>query len=397
MTRVTKMTASTNDDVFDSGLLLRWEQKLRLVKPGRQLNARRALLAVVLTWVPLAVVTAVQSLVSGDESAKSFFSDFAVNARFLMAVPALILAEAECVPRLGRIVSHFTESGLVVEADRTRFEAAVSSTRRMLASTVGDLVMLVLVYVGVVAVVLYFSPDAVMPWHRSGATSGFRLSPAGWWHALVSLPVFLIIFLGWLWRLALWTRFLFLVSRLNLHLIAGHPDGVGGLKFVTTSLRGFRLISFALGAVVAGSLANRQVHQGTHPLDFKNFVIGLMVFLVVLFAGPLTIFLKRLRETKRRGVFEYGALARTVGTEFEAKWLRQKGNVDESSLEVQDFSATTDLYSVTANVYAMREVPFTLRDLVGPIGVSAILPFVPLALLAMPLEVILRGVVKLLF
>lgn len=391
------MTATTSDDVFDGGPLLRWEQKLRLVKPGRQLNARRAVLAVVIVWVPLAVMAAVQFLVSGDESAKSFFSDFAVNARFLVALPALILAEAECVPLLGRIVRHFTESGLVVEADRTRFEAAVSSTRRLLASTVGDLIMLLLVYLGVAALALYFSTDAFLPWHRRASTGSLGLSPAGWWHALVSLPLFLIIFLAWLWRLALWTRFLFLMSRLNLHLIAGHPDGVGGLRFVATSLRGFRLISFALGAVVAGSLANRQVYQGTQSLDFKNFVIGLIVFLVVLFAGPLTIFLKKLRETKKRGIFEYGALARAVGIEFEAKWLRRKGNVDESSLEVPDFSATTDLYAVVNNVYGMREVPFTLRDLIGPIGVSAMLPFIPLVLMAMPLEVILRGVVKLLF
>jgi hypothetical protein len=352
---------------------------------------------VLIAWVPLAVWAGIRFLFSGDESAGSFFSDFAVNARFLVALPALILAEAECVPKLGRIVNHFAESGLVVEADRTRFEAAVSSTRRLLASSIGDLVMLVLVYIGVVALALYFSPAAVMPWHRSGTTTGFRLSPAGWWHALVSLPVFLIIFLGWLWRLALWTRFLFLMSRLNLHLIAGHPDGVGGLKFVTSSLRGFRLISFALGAVVAGSLANVQVHQGAQPLDFKYPVIALMVFLTVLFAGPMVIFLTKLRETKRRGTFEYGGLASDVGTHFEAKWLRQKARVDESSLEVQDFSATTDLYSVVNNVYGMREVPFTLKDLIGPIAVSALLPFIPLALLAMPLEVILRGVVKLLF
>jgi hypothetical protein len=389
-------TANVKDELFDGGPLLRWEQLLGLVKRGRPLAARRTLIAVLIGWVPLAVLAAAQLLFSADESARSFFSDFAVHARFLMAVPALIFAERECIPLLGRIVNHFAETGLVGEADTARYQAAVSSTRRMLASTVGDLVMLVLVYLCVAAVALYFSTDALLPWHRRGS-SGLALSPAGWWHALVSLPLLLIIFLSWLWRLALWTRFLFLMSRLDLRLIAGHPDGVGGLKFVSTSLRGFRLISFACGAVVAGSIANRQIHQGTQPLDFKNLVIGLMVFLVILFAGPLTIFLKKLRETKRLGVFEYGALARTVGTEFETKWLHQKGSVEKTSLEVPDFSATTDLYSVTANVYAMREVPFTLRDLIGPIGVSAMLPFIPLALLAMPLEVILRGVVKLLF
>jgi hypothetical protein len=390
-------TANVNEELFDGGLLMRWERSLGLIKPGRSLAARRTLFAVFIGWVPLAILAVAQLLFSGDESAKSFFSDVAVHARFLVAVPALIFAEAECIPLLGRIANHFAETGLVVVSDKARFEATMSSTRRLLDSTIGDVVTLVLVYLVVAALALYFSTDAMIAWHRPAATSGLRLSPAGWWHALVSLPLLLIIFLGWLWRLVLWTRFLFLMSRLDLHLIAGHPDRVGGLKFVSSSLRGFRLVSFALGAIVAGSIANRQVHQGTQSLDFKNLVIGLMVFLLILFAGPLTIFLKKLRETKRRGTFEYGALARTVGTQFEEKWIYQRGSIDETSLDVQDFSATTDLYSIAANVYEMREVPFTLRDLIGPIVVSAMLPFIPLALLAMPLEVILRGLVKLLF
>ena len=196
------------------------------------------------------------------------------------------------------------------------------------------------------------------------------ISLAGWWHALVSLPLLLVLLFGWLWRLVLWARFLVLVSRLDLRLIPGHPDRVGGLKFVSSSLRGFRLISLALGAMVAGSVANGELHRGKQVPDFKNLVIGLLVFLLILFAGPLTVFLKKLRETKRRGVFEYGALAAAVGTQFEAKWLQQT-TIDGTSLEVQDFSATTDLYSVAANVYAMREVPFTLKDLIGPIVVSA--------------------------
>jgi hypothetical protein len=224
-----------------------------------------------------------------------------------------------------------------------------------------------------------------------------RFSLAGWWHALVSLPLLLILFFDWLWRLALWTRFLFLMSKLDLRLIPGHPDRVGGLKFVSSSLRGFRLISFALGAVVAGAIANNQVHQGADPLQFKNLVIGLLIFLVILFAGPLTIFLKKLRRTKTGGVFEYGALARTVGTHFEEKWLRKKGTVEETPLDAQDFSATTDLYSITANVYAMREVPFTLKDLIGPIAISAMLPFLPVVLIAIPLKVIVQAVAKLLF
>jgi hypothetical protein len=390
------MNANVSDELFDGGPLPRWERSVGLAKPGRPLAAKRTLVAVLIGWIPLAILATAQLLLSGDETAKTFFSDIAVHARFLLAVPALIFAEQECIPRLGRIVSHFAETGLIVESDKARFQAAVSSTRRLLDSTISDVVTLIVVYLAVAALVLYFSSDVLPAWHRRGS-SGFRLSPAGWWHALVSLPLFLVIVFGWLWRLVLWTRFLFLMSRLDLHLIPSHPDRVGGLKFVNSSLRGFRLVSFALGVVVAGSIANRQVHQGTQPLNFKNLVIGLLVVLVVLFAGPLTIFVKKLRQTKVRGVFEYGGLARSVGTEFEAKWLRRKGSVDETSLEVQDFSATTDLYAIAENVSEMRELPFTLRDLIGPIGVSAMLPFIPLALMSMPLDVILKGLVKLLF
>jgi len=37
--------------------------------------------------------------------------------------------------------------------------------------------------------------------------------------ALVSLPLLLVLFFGWLWRLFLWVRFLWCLSRLDLHLI----------------------------------------------------------------------------------------------------------------------------------------------------------------------------------
>lgn len=388
-------TANIHDELFDGAPPLRLERALGLVKPGRPAIAKRALLAALVAWVPLAVLAAVQLFTSTNQ--KSFFSDFGVHARFLVALPALVLAEAECIPRLGKIVNHFAETGLVVGPDTARFQTAVSSTRRMLDSTSGDVVAIVLAYLVALTLTFYFSADVLPAWHRRESTSVMGHSPAGWWHALVSLPLLLVFLFGWLWRLVLWARFLFLMSRLDLHLIPGHPDRAGGLKFVSSSLRGFRLISFALGAIVAGFVANSQIHHGKQPLDFKNLVIGLLIVLLILFAGPLTIFLKKLRETKKRGVFEYGALAGALGKQFESKWLRQSGSLDQASLEVPDFSATTDLYSVTANVYAMREVPFGLKDLIGPIFISTLLPFLPVALLAVPLKVIIKDLSKLLF
>ena len=110
-------TANVNDELFDGGPLLRWERSLGLIKAGRLQVTRRAVLAVMIGWLPLAILAGLQLLISSDESAKSFFSDIAVHARFLVAVPALIFAEAECIPQLRRIVKHFSETDLIVERD----------------------------------------------------------------------------------------------------------------------------------------------------------------------------------------------------------------------------------------------------------------------------------------
>jgi hypothetical protein len=43
----------------------------------------------------------------------------------------------------------------------------------------------------------------------------------------------------------------------------------------------------------------------------------------------------------------------------------------------------------------MKEMPFSLKDLIGPVVISSMLPFLPLALLAMPLADIFRHLVRL--
>jgi hypothetical protein len=334
---------------------------------------------------------AAQTVVFGDGSAASFYGDFGAYARYLIAVPALILAESDCIPRLEAIVRQFINTGLIASQDLPRYHRAVDSTRRLLNSTHGDLIAVLAAYVAVFAFSSYISPEMAPHWQRGG--SG-RFSLAGWWNVFISLPMLLILFFGWLWRLVLWARFLVLVAALNLQLLPSHPDHVGGLEFVSTSLRGFRFISLGLGTVVAGTVADRVLIQGQDLLSFKTLVIAFMVFLLILFAGPLTVFVARLRQTKIRGTFKYGAMANRLGGEFEAKWLTSE-KANSEMLEAPDFSATTDYYAVAANVYEMRDVPFNMKDLIGPL-VPALLPFLVVALFTIPAQVVIDTIIKLL-
>jgi uncharacterized membrane protein YhaH (DUF805 family) len=165
--------------------------------------------------------------------------------------------------------------------------------------------------------------------------------------------------------------------------------------FVGDSLRAFWLVSFALGAVIAGQVANRITLYGESLVTFKHIVIGLAVFVLILFVGPLTLFIGKLRETKRRGDFEYGALAGEVGRQFELDCLKRERGADEESPNAEDFSSAANIYGIVANVYGMKDFPFGLRNL-GLLVAVALLPFAPVALMVMPLNVIIKDFAKML-
>lgn len=363
-----------------------------LIKLDDPRMARRAEFAVLVGWAPLVVLAVLESLVLQNHVSQSFFSDFAVHARSLIAAPLLILAEADCAPRLGKIVNQFIESGLIRERDRVRFDAAASSTHRLLASKLAEVIVVILAYGLVLTLALHVPRSQFPAWQRSEG-GPHSLSLAKWWHALVSVPLLLMLLLGWLWRVLLWGRFLWQTARLDLRLIPGHPDRAGGLMFLGSSLRGFWLVSFAVGTIAAGTMANRAVHEGAPLTAFANVAIALLAFILILFVGPLSVFTRHLRESKRRGAFEYGALAGDFGKQFERKWLNRAAGVAEG--EPEDFSSIADLFQIVENAYEMKSIPLqltSLKDLV----VAALLPFVPVVLMVMPLKDVIRSVAKLL-
>jgi hypothetical protein len=383
-----------NKELLDGGPPCRLQRSLGLIKPDDSRIARRAQLAVLVGWAPLVVLAVVESLVLRNHVAASFFSDIAVHGRSLIAAPLLILAEADCLPRLGRVARQFVHAGLIRERDRARFDAAIASTHRLLDSKLAELIVVGLAY-GLVLTLMLNIPQGEFPaWHQSEAGPQ-ALSLAKWWHVLVSIPLLLLLLLGWLWRVILWGRFLWLTARLDLRLIPGHPDLAGGLMFVSYSLRGFWLLSFALGAIVAGPVANRVVHNGVPLSSFANVGIGLVALVLILFVGPIVVFMRRLIEARYRGSFEYGTLAGEVGQQFERKWLNRASGVDEGALDVPDFSSTTDLYQIVANAYEIKGFPIKLAS-VAQLIIASLLPFVPVLLMVMPLEEIIRSLAKLL-
>lgn len=101
-------------------------------KPGlTRRTLRLAVIAVAAGWLPLAAMTALQSLLLGDGSFRAFVTDYGVMARSLLAVPLLVLSEGVTAPRLSAIGRYFRDAGLVREGDAARFRDIVGSTCRL--------------------------------------------------------------------------------------------------------------------------------------------------------------------------------------------------------------------------------------------------------------------------
>jgi hypothetical protein len=377
--------ATAADGLFEEAPPIRLQRRLGLIKPDNLNVNRRALLLAMICWLPIIVLTTGHSAVTHTDTVTSVFWQVGLHVRCLVAVPLLILAEAFCVPQINAIVRHFVDSGIVSERDHPRIEDAVLSTRELLQSSTAELVVIGLAYVIALATMLSYPPDQLPAWAAPDVVTP-RYSLAGWWYLLVSLPVLLILIFGWAWRLIVWTRLLWLISRLDLRLVASHPDKCGGLSFVGHSVRAFAIVVLAIAAIVAGRSASLVLAGSALPTSSVYLNAGMMLTVVAVFVAPVFVFTSNLARLWRRGTFEYGALVGRVGSRFEGKWLDVR-NVDQSVLEKPDFSATADLYGVVANVHAIRFVPIDLKDLV-PLATAVVLPFVPVVLLAVPIEVL---------
>lgn len=381
------------DSIFEGGPPRRLTALLRLPSPIAPNAGMRAMLAFGLAWIPLAVLVAIDIVLGRANTLYSFIEDIGVHARYAVAVPLLVLGHVVCARRLGLIARHFQGSGLLSEEDEARAASALDAARRRVHSLWAEAAVLIAVYAQVAT--MFVTEPAILGQARwQVMADGAGLSPAGWWHAVVSIPLLLALLLGWLWRIANWAWFLRSVARLDLRLIAAHPDQSGGLGFLAQSVRAFSIVGAGLGAMVAGRLA--YVHRHDLAVPFTDAVLmgGVTVLMLALAVGPLLFFMRPLMQAWRQGALRYGMLATDMGIQFERSWFR--GRHDRPMLSEPDFSATTDLYQVVSNAYGMRFVPVEPRSLLMLVG-ATLAPFVPAMFLSMPADVVIDELKALLF
>jgi hypothetical protein len=354
---------------------------------------RRIILAVLILWAPLAVLSALQGALVGSGRTPPFLADIGFHLRLLLAAPLLIAAELPVHRGLRPVIAQFRARNLVPPGESARLDKALDEAVRWRNSTLAEILLLAVVYAAGVAFTLQrYRALGGDGWY---VQPGGGVSPAGLWLVFVSLPLMQFLLLRWYYRLFIWGKFLWRVSRLDLQLEATHPDRAGGLGFLSESMIAFLPIALAHGLLFAGMIADRILFGGARLPEFKMEIVTGAVLLVLVFAGPLMVFTPRLARVKRAGLRSYGGLGQRYVREFTDKWMGT-APPDEPLVGSGDIQSLADLGNSFSIAEEMRIAPVRLRTLIYYV-LTFLAPMLPLVLTMMSPEKIVDRLVGLVF
>lgn len=361
-----------------------------------ELLHRRILFIVAVAWLPLLVLSLLDGVAVGTAVRVPFLFDVDLHLRFLLSLPILVAAELIVHQRTRIVVGQFFAQGLVPDSLRARFDEALEGAAKLRNSIVAELILIAVVYgVGIFVVWRHYMVLDVPTWYATPEAGRVQPKLAGWWYFFVSLPVYQFILLRWYWRFVVWTRFLWQVSRLPLAYQPLHPDGNGGIGFLSGVTRAFAPLLFAQGVLLAGALANTILYEGEVLTSFYVEVVLFAAFLVFVIVAPFFLFMLPLSAAKRQGLREYAQLSRQYADEFADKWIRGTPPAGEALVGSSDIQSLADLGNSFDKVRNMSVVPIT-RGAVAQLVVATLLPLVPLLLTLISFEELLKRILKVL-
>jgi hypothetical protein len=340
------------------------------------------------------VVQVALSIVGGISDRILSLSVISVHVRLLVAIPLFFVCEAWLTPRVAAFVRGIVNSGLVPKTELTTLQSATSAIARWRDSWLPELMCLLLA-----APLSFVRP----PIHLAGGMSVYHPDPvtggmtlATGWYWIVCLLLFRFLMFRWFWHIGLWCYFLWRISRLQLHLVPTNPDGAAGLGMLELVHSEFAPLIMALSAVEAASFAE-EISVGTMTIKaIYPQLAALLILYAALFLGPLMVFTIKLKDSRSKGLADYGAVAARYVNEFERKWVGADGAVEPDLLGSPDLQSLADLSNSISVVRNMRIAPISQRILMA-LGIPALAPMLPLALFVFPVDALAEHLIKMLF
>lgn len=365
--------------------------RLGLLSADQVASARAALVLALIAWLPPTLLVLVQSWIDGDDSARGYFADLTVAGRFLIALGVLVSTEAYADRRFLMLTRHFRDARILPDQSRPAFLRALAIADRRSSSWVAESIILVfgLIWPGVTS--SHAIEIAGSSWEGAMVGGEAVYSLAGAFVRWVSTPIFIFVVFRWMWRFLVWTMLLFRISRLPLDLAPMHPDRSAGLGFLAIYPSIFTGFIFALSCVVASSFL-KELGLVAHAPETVWIAIGVWLTLnLVIFVGPLLVFITPIYAARERALLDYGRLAHHHHLAFHRRWIL--GEPDgEKLIGSPDASSASDLNSSVNAVREIRVIPIDLPAIVQLV-VAAGLPMLAVVATLIPLGELVKWLV----
>jgi len=372
------------DYAFASGGIL-WKIVDRTKFEGKSLRQQLYFIfgLVLLCWLPIAVISFFK--LGWDQFYLLFLRDIATHVRFLIVLPILLVARRSLNTSFNNAINFFHETKIIDGSNSEGFEKIMDWLKKWSNSKIVDIILIILVYS-----FFYYQGRGQMnksityaPWHISDD----KITAAGWWYLVISLPILQMLLYRWLYTILLWIIFLRKISRLKLHLSPLHPDGVAGLGFLQYTQLSFFPVALAFSALTAAVMNNAIIFSKISIVDYKVAIGSILLFVLLLFILPLLQFLPLLAKVKREFFFQYSLEAWPIARKYE----EQLKSFSLTGEEKPDASWHVDLIGSFEKTKEMKTILIDKTQLIA-FAAAVVLPFLPVLAQQVPLKEIIVNV-----
>ena len=343
---------------------------------------KRSVIVVLLTWVPVALLALHGGLAGGGLITTNFFADFAAHAQFLIAMPLFMLAEPIVEASTRDAARQFLTCGIIRAEDHPRIYGIQSQVKRLRLSYLPEIATIVIAYtLSLVILVPEFGSHPLPTWHVRDYTHWRTLTGAGAWEFLVALPLLNYTWLRFVWKILIWTFYLYRVSIMRLELHATHPDLTGGIGFVSYARSRFAAFILAYGISNVAATVGYEIailHYDLSTLTVWGPLVGFTIGAPLLFTLPLFMFTEQLYRSKRHALALYRERVTEHSRLVEKHWLGADHNTasatkDAATDGVDDFGHDVLAHRINA-CGAFRSALVRTADRSSFASVALILP-----------------------
>jgi len=184
------------------------------------------------------------------------------------------------------------------------------------------------------------------------------------------------------------------LARLELRLVATHPDGYGGLAFIGRYPNAYAAFVFAISCVVGAALAEALLKGAIAAATYGYVMVAWLAIVFILLAFPLHAFSRVLSELREQTLLVSSAQATQYHRAVERGVLGRNisASDDAESVPAADIADPDKTFSAAKSISTL----LFSRSALLPVSAAALIPLVAGGATQLPMKELMTIVKRLL-